>query len=209
MNRFKYAIITIIAAAIFWFEMFYLKSFNFWIEMSIAAALLSLASIIINNKADRNINKRLYDFEAKHILIGLISAAVLYGVFYLGDVISKLIIDFADRQVTNIYDNKELLSPAVIAFLLFFLIGPAEEIFWRGFIQDTFQNKFGENAGWLIASFVYAGVHIFALNFMLFMAALICGLFWGWIYKKYKKLWPGIISHAVWDVVIFVLFPVR
>jgi hypothetical protein len=26
---------------------------------------------------------------------------------------------------------------------------------------------------------------------------------------RFKSLWPGIISHALWDVVIFVLLPLN
>ena len=208
-GRMKPLIFLIILAAILWLEMFALKNFNFWVEMSIAAPLLALLGLYCNHRCGEAINYRLYVFEPKHILIGIISAAVLYGVFYSGDIISKLILSFADKQVVGVYDNKALLNPTTIALLLFFLIGPAEEIFWRGYVQDTLQEKFGDNRGWIIASLIYGGVHIIAMNFMLFMAALICGLFWGWIFKKYRSLWPGIISHAVWDVAIFIIIPVR
>jgi membrane protease YdiL (CAAX protease family) len=208
-DRFKYLIILVIAAAIMWIEMFVLRNFNFWIEMTIVGSLLAGISFYINHKAGSFINARLYDFKPVYLLIGIISAAILYLVFFTGDYISNLIFNFADKQVTGIYNNKSLLDPITIAFLLFFIIGPAEEIFWRGFVQDTLQEKLGENKGWIIASLIYGGVHVFAMNFMLFMAALICGLFWGYIFKRYKSLWPGIISHAVWDVIIFILIPVR
>lgn len=207
--RLKYLIILVIAAAIMWIEMFVLKHFNFWIEMTIAASLLAVISFFINQKAAGSINKRLYDFKSIYIAVGLISAAILYAVFFAGDRISNLLFNFAERQVTGIYGNKSLLDPVTIGLLLFFIIGPAEEIFWRGFVQDSLMERFGENKGWFFASLIYGGVHIFALNFMLFMAALICGLFWGYIFKKYKSLWPGIISHAVWDLVIFLIIPVR
>jgi membrane protease YdiL (CAAX protease family) len=130
-------------------------------------------------------------------------------VFFAGDRISNLIFNFADKQVVGVYSNKMQLDPLYIGLLLVFLIGPAEEVFWRGFVQDTLAHKFGENKGWIIASLIYGGVHIIALNFMLFMAALICGFFWGYMFKKYRSVWPGIISHALWDVTIFVLLPVR
>lgn len=208
-NRIKPLIFLILLAAIFWVELFVLKNFNFWVEMTIAAPLLAALGLYFNHINGEAINYRLYYFEPKYIAIGLISAAVLYGVFFTGDYISKLILPFADKQVVGVYSNKSLLDPAVIGLLLLFIIGPAEEIFWRGFVQDTLAEKLGENKGWIIASLIYGGVHIFAMNFMLFMAALICGLFWGWVFKKYKSLWPGIISHAVWDLVIFVLLPVR
>ena len=208
-TRFKYCIILLLLAVIFWVEMFALKNFNFWFEMIIAAGLLAGVSVYFNHKVGPDINFRLYYWENKYLLIGIISAALLYLVFFTGDKISNLIFNFANSQVNGVYSNKTQLDPAVIGLLLFFFIGPAEEIFWRGFVQDTLAHKFGENKGWLIASLIYGGVHIIAFNFMLFMAALICGFFWGYIFKKYKSLWPGIISHALWDLTIFVLLPVR
>jgi membrane protease YdiL (CAAX protease family) len=205
-KRFKALVILLLLAAVFWIEMFVLKNFNFWIEMLIASALLAGVSVYINGK---DINAKLYHFKPSYILTGLISAAILYGLFFAGDRISALLFTFANNQVTGIYGNKSLLNPATIGLLLFFIIGPAEEIFWRGFVQDTLAQKFGENKGWIIGALIYGGVHIFAMNFMLFMAALICGLFWGYVFKRYKSLWPGIISHAVWDLTIFILLPVR
>jgi len=190
-------------------ELFYLKNFNFWIEMLIAVFLLCGISLYINHRIGPDINYRLFCWENKHLLIGIISAAVLYGIFIAGDRLSALIFDFANKQVTNVYLNKSLLDPAVIGLMLLFVFGPGEEIFWRGFVQDSLAHRFGDNAGWLMASLIYAGVHIFSMNLMLIAAALVCGLFWGYLFKRYESLWPGIISHAIWDLTIFVLLPVR
>lgn len=208
-NRIKPLVFLIILACLFWLEMFVLKTFNFWLEMTIAASLLAGLGLYLNHRNGEAINYRLYFFEPKYILIGIVSAVLLYLVFYTGDIVSKFILPFADRQVVGVYNNKSLLDPAVIGLLLLFIIGPAEEVFWRGFVQDTLAEKFGDNKGWIFASLIYGAVHIVALNFMLFMAALICGLFWGWMFKRYRSVWPGLISHALWDLTIFVLLPVR
>ena len=208
-TRLKYLIILLALALILWTEMFVLKHYNFWLEMTIAASFLSGISVYLNHKAGPDINFRLYYWENKYLLIGLISAALLFLVFFTGDKISNLLFNFANNQVNGVYSNKTLLDPKIIGLLLLFIIGPSEEIFWRGYVQDILAHKFGENKGWIIASLIYGGVHIIALNFMLFMAALICGFFWGYVFKKYKSLWPGIISHALWDLTIFVLLPVR
>lgn len=207
-GRIKPLILLIILAALMWLEMFLLKNYNFWIEMTIAASLLAALGLYFNHRCGEAINYRLYVFEPKHILIGIVSAAILYFIFYGGDYLSKLLLTFADKQITDVYSNKALLDPNFIILLLL-IIGPAEEVFWRGYVQDTLQELFGDNTGWIIASVIYGAVHLFALNLMLFIAALVCGLFWGWIFKRYKSLWPGIISHALWDVTIFVLLPVR
>ena len=99
--------------------------------------------------------------------------------------------------------------PWLIGVLLLLLIGPGEELFWRGYVQQTMMQRWQPWMAWLIAAAVYAVVHVWAFNFMLFMAALICGLFWGSMYWKYRSVWPGIISHALWDVAIFVVWPIR
>ena len=207
-NRIVPLVVLVIAASIMWLELFVFRTFNFWVEMTIAASLLAGLGLYFNHRNGEAINFRLYYFEPKYIIIGIISAAILYLVFYTGNIVSKLILPFAEKQITGVYSNKSMLNPVIIGLLLVFIIGPAEEVFWRGFVQDTLAEKFGDNAGWIIASLIYAGVHIVALNFMLFMAALICGFFWGWIFKKYKSVWPGIISHVLWDLTIFILLPV-
>jgi uncharacterized protein len=105
-NRFNYLIIFIIIAAAMWIEMFVLKNFNFWIEMLIAGSILALGSVYINHRTGPAINFRLYFFKSSYVIIGLISAAILYLIFYGGDYVSKLIFDFADRQITGIYGIK-------------------------------------------------------------------------------------------------------
>ena len=141
--------------------------------------------------------------------IGVGSAAVLYLVFLIGDAISAQIFSFAKLEVSSMYRSREQASSLIIGILLFLWIGPAEEVFWRAFVQHRLSKRFGEIRGYLFSSLIYAGVHVWAFNLMLFLAALLCGLFWGALFKRYRSVWPGLISHAVWDVAIFVLFPIR
>ena len=68
--------------------------------------------------------------------------------------------------------------------------------------------RFGEPRGWLFAALIYAAVHIWSFNFMLVMAALVCGIFWGLMYRYNKNLVPLVISHAVWDVAVFIVLPI-
>ena len=54
---------------------------------------------------------------------------------------------------------------------------------------------------------VYALVHVVSLNPMLILAAAVCGLYWGLLFQREQNLIPLIISHSLWDVLIFVFFP--
>jgi len=61
--------------------------------------------------------------------------------------------------------------------------------------------------GWLAAALAYCLVHLASGNLVLIGAALVCGLFWGCLFVRYDSLWANIVSHVVWDVGVFILFP--
>jgi membrane protease YdiL (CAAX protease family) len=171
--------------------------------MSISAVILITGSMILQYKNFGEI----YQFKISYIPIGIFSAFVLYIIFFVGNIASTHLFSFAKDQISGIYALRNQSTPILIGFLVF-LIGPAEEIFWRGVVQRAASHQLNPIKGYLVASLIYASVHIWAFNFMLFMAALVCGLFWGFIYMKYRSLWPAIISHALWDLFIFVIIPV-
>ena len=198
--------IGIAVAALLWFVMFSpltAPRLNFWYAMSVSAVVLIAISTILRREW-------LADFRPTPLRIaaGIAIAAVLWGIFWLGDVLSQWLFSFAGAQVDNIYAMKSDARPLTIALLLLLLIGPAEEIFWRGFVQNSLMRRWGANAGFLVTTAVYALVHVWSGNFMLVMAALVVGFCWGIIYRfRPDSLTALIISHAVWDACAFVIFP--
>ena len=199
-------IASLLTAATLWFFMFSLWTapyFNFWVAMTLSAVLLTCMSLFLSPKLSKQ-----FQFTWKAIGVGILSAAILWVIFYLGDFFSNLLFNFARPQVDSIYAMKDGQSRWILALLLFFIIGPAEEIYWRGYIQRNLAAKMGEWKGFALTTVIYALVHIWSFNFMLIMAALICGAFWGLMYRYNKNLVPVVISHAVWDVAVFILFPI-
>jgi len=141
--------------------------------------------------------------------LGVGIAATLWGVFWLGDKISAWLFSFARPQVDYIYAMKDGESAVQLSLLLLCLIGPAEEIFWRGYVQRSLSLRWNPNVGFLVATAVYAAVHIASLNFMLVGAAAVAGVAWGALYRFFPQHFAAIIlSHALWDVAVFVLFPI-
>ncbi len=196
-----------IIAFIFWFILFSpvtAQKINFWAVMFVAGIVLTLYTYFQN----RITFLSLFDFKVKFIIVGLFSSIILYLVFYVGKIITYSIFDFSSSQVASVYNTKTGTPIWVISLLLLFIIGPAEEIFWRGYVLEEFNKKLSSKTNaLLIASLLYTFVHIWSLNFMLLLAAFVCGVFWGIIYLKYKSLIPVIISHSLWDFAVFVLFP--
>ena len=144
-----------------------------------------------------------------NIFWGVVIAVALWGVFWVGDKMSRLMFECARPEVDSIYAMKNGESPWLLTALMLFLIGPAEEIFWRGYVQENFSKKWNPNVGFVVTTLIYALVHAGSFNFMLTMAALIAGAAWGLLYRYFPKYFAAIIiSHALWDVAVFIWFPI-
>jgi len=177
---------------------------NFWVAMSISAAILTLVATLARPSWPRDLK-----WSWSNIALGVAIAVVLWGVFWIGDKLSQLLFDFARPQVDSIYAMKDGTSATIIAVALLVLIGPAEEIFWRGYIQRTLSERLGANRGFVITTAIYTLVHIGSLNFMLIMAAMVCGIAWGLLYRLFPERFSAIVlSHALWDAAVFVVFPI-
>jgi membrane protease YdiL (CAAX protease family) len=188
-----------------WFVTFAVPAGNFWLKLCASATVLALVGLRLSWEE----RTTLFAFKPRHLWVGLGSALALYGIFWMGKQISGLIFPFAQREISNIYVNKAQLDPLRIGILLFFIMGPAEEIYWHGYVQRTLGLRLGAVRGVLITAVFYTLVHISAFNAMLALAAGLCGLFWGLLYLREKSLIPVIISHSLWDVILFVLFPLN
>jgi membrane protease YdiL (CAAX protease family) len=181
--------------------------FDFWYWMS-SNLLILLSLVFILDKSNKK--ELLRDFQDKPIqkvLIGLLAAVALFAVFYVGNILIRIIIEQAGEGIQNVYSFKQEASPWRIAILMLVVIGPGEELFWRGYLQRKLGLRFGKMTGFVVGAFLYTAVHIATGNMVLVLAALICGLFWGWLYMKYKSMIINVISHTVWDIGVFILLP--
>lgn len=195
-------VLTIIVAFALWYFAFQTEMWNFWMRISLAAAILAASALVLT--PDR---AQLFAVRGRDIVIGVASALALYAIFWVGRHIAVTIFPFASAQITSVYANREQLDLIWIGLLLFFLVGPSEEIFWRGFVQRWLSEHFSLLGALLTTTAIYACVHIWTLNLTLIIAAAVVGLFWGWLYQRERSLISVMLSHALWDLLIFVLFP--
>jgi membrane protease YdiL (CAAX protease family) len=184
-----------------------LGAFDFWWWMTANLFVLLTISVITDWEYLYLLRKDFSENTLKKTMLGLSSALFLYVLFYAGNYLSRKWFDFAGSGIENVYEFKGDAAGIRIALLMALVIGPGEELFWRGFLQRKISAKTGKWAGLIIALILYTGVHIFTGNFMLIMAAFICGLFWGWLYLKFNSMLINVISHTVWDIVVFLVLP--
>jgi membrane protease YdiL (CAAX protease family) len=177
---------------------------NFWITMTISGMILTTYSLWADRTCLKGIKIGWVDF-----LLGIGIAVALWGVFWIGDKVSSWMFDFARPQVNNIYGMKDGENPWILSLLLLFIIGPAEEIFWRGYLQNNLSKRFNPNMGFILTTLAYSLVHIFKFNFMLIMAAAVAGFIWGLLYRFFpNRLGAIVLSHALWDCAVFIWFPI-
>jgi membrane protease YdiL (CAAX protease family) len=174
---------------------------NFWVKIGISVTTICLYSLIWRKPKCR--------FTPNNILVGILSAVVLYGLFVLGNLLAPYIIPGAGGQVGGIYDLGTGTDRILLFLLLCFVTGPGEEIFWRGFLQENLMQRFGDLRGCVMGTLIYGAVHLFSMNLMLILAALVAGAFWGLLYLWKRDLGLVIVSHSLWSAFIFAVFPVH
>ena len=203
----KKALIGFCIAAVLWTVMFSpwtAPHVNFWIMMTCSGLTLTLYSTWAAPGWWKDMK-----FDISNIFLGVGLAAVLWGVFWVGDKLSSFMFDFARPQVDMIYGMKAGENPWILTALMLFIIGPAEEIFWRGYLQKSFSRRWNPNVGFAVTTLMYSLVHISKFNFMLIMAAAVAGFVWGLAYRFYPEKFGAIVlSHALWDCAVFIWFPI-
>ena len=194
-------------AAVLWTVMFSpwtAPHVNFWVMMTCSGLVLTLYSTWAAPGWWKEVR-----LDPVNVLAGIVLAAALWGVFWLGEFFSTLLFDFARPQVDMIYGMKEGENPWILTALMLLIIGPAEEIFWRGYLQRNFSRKWNPDVAFIVTTLMYSLVHISKFNFMLIMAAMVAGIVWGLAYRFFpEKLGAIIISHALWDCAVFIWFPI-
>jgi membrane protease YdiL (CAAX protease family) len=111
------------------------------------------------------------------------------------------------EQIDEIYLLERIRPKWELAARLGLIIAPAEELFWRGYLQRSLSMRFGRRTGALLSAAAYSGVHLASGNLTLIGAAAVVGLFWGGLRALGLPLGALIVSHVIWDILIFLYAP--
>jgi membrane protease YdiL (CAAX protease family) len=174
---------------------------RFWSRMTVTGLALGSYAVAMSPEARRA------RIRPKDVALGLGSAAALYGTFWVGDRFVRRFVPTGEKDIADIYALRELRPKPEIAARLLTVVAPAEELFWRGLVQWALMGRFGRLGGTVLATGAYGGVHIVTGNFTLFGAASVAGAHWGALYALGMPLGALVVSHAAWDIWIFLLQP--
>ena len=166
---------------------------RFWERMTLTGFVLG--TMALGNDAEL----RRLRFRERDVVLGLLSAAGLYVIFQAGDRMARTAMPQGSKEISDIYALRSLRPKEELAARLGLVIGPAEELFWRGFVQ--------RRTGFLTATALYGGAHIVTGNATLIGAATVAGAYWGFLRAMGVPLGALVVSHVAWDIWIFLIAP--
>lgn len=151
---------------------------------------------------------------------GFVGAALLFGASFMfmrtvappdlprASWLARLYLQLGDPS-----ELRKHVGSIVVAILV---MAVAEEIVWRGFVTSLLEEKVGSRRAWIWSAVLYALAHVPTAwqlkdpvsgpNPVIILAALACGLVWGFMARRFERLLPGIISHALFDWTVIMMF---
>jgi membrane protease YdiL (CAAX protease family) len=176
---------------------------QFWSRMTATGLILGGFSLLASPQLRRT------RIRPRDVAVGLAVASSLYVTFRAGDRFARRFVPGGGGQIQDIYSLRELGSEVGLAARLITVVAPAEELFWRGLVQQALMARYGRWRGAVMATLAYSAAHVSSGNFTLFGAAGVAGAYWSILYAGGVPLGALVVSHSVWDVWIFLIQPTQ
>jgi len=145
-------------------------------------------------------------------LLGLLIAAAIVAAYWLSRSMGWLdVAQVAERAARTGLGNRGVYLAGALYWVG--LNSLLEEYVWRWFCLRQCERLFSGRRAVLAAAVGFTLHHVIALaaQFSWPLAALgsggvfVGGVVWGWLYLRYRSVWPCYVSHAIADLPIFVL----
>ena len=140
------------------------------------------------------------------VLLGVAGGALMVAATYgLYPIAGRLCVSLP-VETKALYALLGRIPPSVSIPLLPLVI-LSEELVWRGVVQEALSRRFGALGSVPLAAGVYALAHAPAGNALLALLCVACGLFWSALRARTGSILVPLITHLVWDALVFVLVP--
>jgi membrane protease YdiL (CAAX protease family) len=176
---------------------------QFWQRMTRTG--LGLGALALATEGDL----RRFRPRPRDVALGFGIAAGLYGVFQVGDRVARVVMPHGGEDIGDVYLLRSLRPKGEIAARLATVIGPAEELYWRGLVQAELTRRLGPVGGAAAAAAIYGGAHVVTGNPTLVGAATVAGGAWSALAALGVPMPALVVSHVVWDIWIFLVQPTQ
>lgn len=158
--------------------------------------------------------KKYFKFKVSYITLGLIHGLILFFITNLFHYYLPYLIPNYQDSLLRLYSIQNQLPLYFTIPVLILLVIPQEELFWRVFVLQSLNklidfNKYKSIIVVFIATLLYTFNHLFGIMPVLVLASFGIGIQWTLLSYKYKNIIPSMVSHITWDLLVFVIFPLR
>ncbi|MFW9831967.1 MAG: CPBP family intramembrane glutamic endopeptidase [Candidatus Thorarchaeota archaeon] len=138
---------------------------------------------------------------SKDIILGIGVGALMVPLILLLDLYEIL---NQSSSVPQVFPGPvDLFWIGMLCLSIIFVVAPAEEFLFRGFVQSSLDAHYGRIGGLLVASIIFGMVHLNPLIGVLHtIGGIVLGLLFLW---RNQRLASPIAAHATYDVLLILL----
>lgn len=174
---------------------------NVWITIAISAGL-AIALAASRGRPVRPLSRA----AVRDVVLGLVFGALMSAATILIVPITVSWIPGLDLQIGQLYADLQDPPGPIRAIPILLAAVVAEELVWRGVLVRRMRAR-SPTTIILIASLAYAIPQVFSGSWVLVALALVCGLVWTAQRVIAGSLILPLITHVVWDLAIFIAWP--
>jgi membrane protease YdiL (CAAX protease family) len=131
-------------------------------------------------------------------LWGFISTIIMFIIIFL-TIFSLNYLDINKEDLSNVPDLARNISIGSMFFVIIFQsIG--EEIFFRGFLMNKFDDLYGKNIAIFSTAILFGIAHMTYGKLYPVIMTIIMGVILGFVVFKTKNLYSAIISHLLFNI---------
>jgi uncharacterized protein len=138
----------------------------------------------------------------KHfVLLGFVVGIFLFVcIGLLGNILTHVFGTPAPQSFTAAVNGVNSKWEFVLLALLGGVVAPLkEEMFFRGIIYPPFRQALGRGKGMLLTGLFFATLHY---DIVRFIPLFIGGVVLAWLYERSASIWPAVIAHGTWNILM-------
>ena len=201
--NFKWVFSGLVIAFLFYWFCFSAMNANFVLVLGMGSILLALCAVW----AGGGLPLFWHNIGNTNIWVGVGSSVVLYIIFVILSFFMQSNFAFVSAEMSAIYALVEGHGSFLLGGTLLIIAGPCLELFWRGLVQGWAEKVMGRLGAVFFTTLCYTAVFALTMNKTLMLTALVCGLYWGFLYFWRRSLAACVFSHSLWLLAILVIYP--
>ena len=148
---------------------------------------------------------RLRDLKISPSVSGTVLGLTIFSGMWLGEWAFSWLMQVVFPAMRSIHEvlaaYRPAEAPSLAAIVLVSLINPLfEEVFVCGYVIEALRRRFGTTAAINVSVVIRALYHLYqGIAYQPFHIAY--GLVQGYVYVRYERLWPLLVSHALLDFI--------